>query len=255
MNSSSVPAIDFKNYFGPRAKRYADHRPRYPAALLEYLAREAGGSTLAWDCGTGNGQAAVGLAQHFTQVVATDPSADMIAHAIHHTRVMYRVARYESGLPAKSANLVTVAQALHWFEVEDFFREVRRVLVPDGLFAAWGYSLCRIEPALDDVIDRYYKKTLGTFWPPERRHTDDGYRSFVLPLNELAPPPFELSESWTMDEFLNYVRTWSGTNRCVDARGEEPVLEFEEAVRQRWSEPAAHRQVRWPIHLRVGRLR
>jgi SAM-dependent methyltransferase len=255
MSGPAPPAGGFKNYFGPQAQQYLAFRPRYPEELLDYLAAVSGGSALAWDCGTGNGQAAVGLAERFTRVVATDPSADMIAHAIPHARVTYRVARYQSGLPAGSADLVTVAQALHWFNLKEFLPEAQRVLVRHGVLAAWCYSLCRIEPALDDVVDGYYAGTLGSFWPPERRHTDDGYRSFTLPLDELTPPRFELSAMWTMPEFTRYVRTWSGTNRCIAASGEAPVLDFEDALRQRWGDPAEPRQIRWPIHFRIGRFR
>jgi len=255
MSGPPPPPGSFKNYFGPRAEQYFAFRPRYPAELPDYLATVAGGTALAWDCGTGNGQAAVGLAERFTRVVATDPSADMIAHAIPHARVTYCVAQYQSGLPDHSANLVTVAQALHWFNLDEFLPEARRVLARNGVLAAWCYSLCRIEPGLDEVIDGYYTGTLGSFWPPERRHTDDGYRSFVLPLDELAPPRFEMSQSWTMSEFVRYVRTWSGTSRCIEARGEAPVLAFEESLRQRWGDPMEGRQIRWPIHCRIGRFR
>ncbi|HVT40366.1 MAG TPA: class I SAM-dependent methyltransferase [Gemmatimonadaceae bacterium] len=255
MRGPAPAAGGFKNYSGPQAEQYLAFRPRYPVELLDYLGAAAGGTALAWDCGTGNGQAAVGLAERFTRVVATDPSADMIAHAIPHARVTYRVARYQSGLPDNSANLVTVAQALHWFDLDEFLPEARRVLLEKGVLAAWCYSLCRIDAGLDEVIDQYYTGTLGSFWPPERWHTDDRYRSFALPLDELGPPPFEMSESWTMNAFIRYVRTWSGTNLCIAARGEGPVLAFENSLCERWGNPLEPRQVRWPIHCRIGRFR
>jgi SAM-dependent methyltransferase len=246
---------EFENYFGPRAEQYAEFRPRYPADLLDYLARIADGHRLVWDCGTGNGQAAIGLADRFDRVAGTDPSAEMIAHATPHPRVTYRVGRYTSGLADDSADLVTVAQALHWFDLDPFLREARRVLVPRGVLAAWCYSSCRIEPAVDEVVNHYYAVTLSSFWPAGRRYVDEGYRSFVLPLDELAAPPFHISESWTVDDFIRYVRTWSGTNRCIAARGEAPLLAFEGAIREQWSDPSSRKPVRWPIHCRIGRFR
>jgi SAM-dependent methyltransferase len=169
--------------------------------------------------------------------------------------VTYQVAKYTSGLPDGSVNLVTVAQALHWLEIDPFVREARRVLAPRGVLAAWSYSLCRIEPAIDEVVDRFYGATLGPFWPAERRHVEDGYRSIALPLEEIVPPPIEMAEDWTMPQFLSFVRTWSAVAKCIAARGEEPVRAFEQALRGQWGMPMMRRMVRWPVRFRIGHLR
>jgi SAM-dependent methyltransferase len=253
-SGARVSTDGFKNHFGPRATQYAAWRPHYPAELLDYVASVAGGTALAWDCGTGNGQAAVGLADRFNQVVATDASADMIAHAVSHPRVTYRVAQYASGLVAQSADLVTVAQALHWLDLEPFLAEARRVLRREGVLAVWCYSLFAVEPGLDELIAGFAHGTLAPFWPPERRFVDDEYRTFVLPLDELVPPRFGISESWGLSEFTRHVRTWSGTARCIAVQGEAPVEAFEASVRARWGDPALRRTVRWPIHMRIGRF-
>lgn len=230
-------------------------RPQYPAALFHYLAMVSRGTRLAWDCGTGTGQSAVGLAQRFARVLATDPSTEMIAAAIPHLRVKYAVAWYETELTDHSVNLVTAAQALHRFDVDRFVREARRVMVPGGVLAAWCYSVCRVEPAIDEVVDRFYRVTTGPFWPAEQRHVDEGYRQIALPIDEMAPPPFEMVEDWTMSDLMVHVRTWPGVQKCVEVRGEAPLQEFEDALRTRWGNRMMRRRVRWSLHMRVGQLR
>jgi ubiquinone/menaquinone biosynthesis C-methylase UbiE len=255
VNQQRTPPGGFQNHFGPQASKYVAARPHYPRALFHYLAVAAGGTELAWDCATGNGQAAVGLAERFARVLATDASAEMIAQAEPHPRVTYRVGKYETGLPGGSANLVTVAQALHWLEIAPFVAEAQRVLVSGGLFAAWCYQLCRIEPRIDEVVRLFYEVTLGGFWSIERRHVENGYRSIALPLEEVAPPPIEMAEEWTMPQFVSFVRTWSAATKCVAARGEEPLRAFEGALKERWGMPMLRRQVRWPLCFRIGHLR
>jgi SAM-dependent methyltransferase len=250
-----TPPGGFHNYFGPQAGRYREYRPRYPASLFDFLGEAGGGTRLAWDCATGNGQAAVRLAERFARVVATDPSDDMIAHAVPHPRVTYSVAKYESGLPDRSTNLVTVAQALHWLDLDPFVREARRVLVPGGVLAAWCYSRCAVDPGIDEIVEYFYTVTLGPFWPRERRLVDAGYRTIALPLHELAPPPFEMIEEWSLAEFAGYIRTWSAVNRFVEARGEETVLAFEGALAETWGDPLKRRPVTWPVHVRIGEVR
>jgi len=129
------------------------------------------------------------------------------------------------------------------------------VLVPGGVLAAWCYSTCNVAPEVDDVLLHFYSVTLRSFWPPERRHTDDGYRSLDLPLDEIRAPALEMVEEWTLRQFVRYVRTWSGTNKCIAALGEAPVLAFEEALRERWGPEERRRRVTWPIHCRLGPLR
>lgn len=245
----------FRNFFGPRATRYVEYRPRYPRALFHYLATVVHDNRSAWDAGTGNGQAAVGVAERWARVTATDPSPEMIAAAIPHPRVQYSVATYASGLPDASTSLVTVAQALHWFDITPFMQEVRRVLVPGGILAAWCYSLCRLEEPVDQVVDHFYRVTIGSYWPPERRMVDEGYRSLALPLDEHVPPPFEMIEEWSYEAFRQYVRTWTGVVRYIEARGEEAVLQFEGELLEAWGKPGIRRQIRWPLHFRIGEVR
>ena len=252
----SAPASgDVPSYFGPQADRYAAHRPTYPLALFHYLAVTSRQTQMAWDCATGNGQAATGLALRFARVVATDASREMIAHAPPHPRVTYREARYDSGIASGTCDLVTVAQALHWLDLDPLLAEVRRVLVPRGVFAAWCYSLCRVAPAIDEVMDVFYRVTLGPYWPAQRRHVDDGYRSLALPLDELVAPPIVMSHEWSLVDLTRYVRTWSAVGQLRAARGDEPLAAFEAALRGAWGHPALRRLVTFPLSFRVGHLR
>jgi SAM-dependent methyltransferase len=242
----------FRDHFSHGASEYAAFRPRYPEALFAELVARLPGRALGWDVGTGNGQAAVALAEYLDRVVATDGSAAQIAAAEPHPRVEYRVARAEaSGLPAASCDVVTVAQALHWFDLESFFAEVDRVLRPGGVFAAWAYTHLRTDdPALDATLDTFAHETVGSFWPPERAIVDAGYADIALPYPELDFPPLAIEATLGLDGLVGYVRTWSAVQRYAAARGHDPVTPLAEALRGRWGE---RRAVRWPIVVRACR--
>lgn len=255
MSEGARGSRDFKDHFSGHSAEYREARPHYPSALFHFLAIVAPSTQLAWDAGTGNGQAAVPLASRFTTVVATDGSDEMLAQAERHPRVRYEHATYRTSLADRSVGIVTVAQALHWFDVDAFIREVRRVLVPDGLLAAWCYTGPRISPDIDAIHDHFHQVIVGPYWPPERRHVEDGYRAIALPIDEYAVPPFEMVEDWTLAQFLGYVRTWSATRRYVDARGEAQLLDFERAIAEVWGEPRRTRRLRFPMHFRVGEVR
>ncbi len=244
----------FKDHFSGVASGYARFRPVYPAALFGWLAEAAPGREAAWDCATGSGQAAVGVAEHFARVVGTDASAEQVAHAQPHPRVEYRVAPAEaSGLPDGSADLVTVAQALHWFDVPAFFREARRVLRPGGLVAVWTYgNPVLADPGPGALLDAFTEETIGPFWPPERRLILDGYASLDFPFAEVAPPPFPLEADLTLDALLGLLRTWSAVPGYVRAHGHDPVDAFADALRDPWGDPATPRRVRWPLAMRAG---
>jgi SAM-dependent methyltransferase len=248
-------AGEFADHFSSQAQSYAKFRPRYPTVLFHYLAVRAPGTVLAWDCGTGNGQAAVGVAERFARVVATDPSEAQISRAIAHPRVEYRVARYDSGIAPHTAQLVTVAQALHWMDPNALVAEARRVLQPGGLLAAWCYSLCRIEGPIDELVEFFYRVTVGAFWPPERRLVDEGYRSVALPIDELDVPPLDLVAEMTFPQFLGYVETWSAVQRCIAVRGRDTLDSFARSVAERWGAPSISRRVTFPLHVRAGELR
>jgi SAM-dependent methyltransferase len=169
--------------------------------------------------------------------------------------VTYAVARAEqSGLENVSLDLVTVAQSLHWFDLPLFYAECERVLRPDGVLAVWTYGVPRLNDAnLDRVLQTYYWQTVGTYWPPERRHVEDGYRSLPFPFKEVAGPSLSMRENWTLAQFLGYLRSWSATGRYVDAHGTDPVAALNDELGPPWGEAQRARAVSWPLSLRLGR--
>ena len=246
--------MQFKDHFSTQSAAYAKHRPRYPSALFEYLASVTTEHERAWDCATGNGQAALGLARCFTEVIATDASRQQLLSAAPHERIRYRVAAAEqSGLEPGSVDLITVAQALHWFDLEAFYTEVRRVLKGSGVLAVWAYNLLEISPEVDFLINEFYGETVGPYWPPERQLIEEGYRTIAFPFRELEPPPFLMEASWNLAELAGYLRTWSATRRFTEARGFDPVTDLTVKLLAAWGAPAEEeKRVRWPLSLRVG---
>ena len=248
---TDVPDSGFKDHFSGHAERYAAARPRYPDALFAHLAELCASRECAWDCATGNGQAALALAGRFDRVIATDASEEQVRAAPRHPRVEFRVAPAEaSGLAADSIDLVTVAQALHWFDVERFFAEAKTVLRPGGILAYWCYGLCEITPDCDAVVQAAYEH-VDDYWPPERVIVEGGYRDIRPPLPVVTVPEFRMRLDWTAEQMLGYLETWSATQRYVRARGEDPLADFAPRLRDAWG--SGVRPVRWPIHLTVVR--
>jgi SAM-dependent methyltransferase len=245
----------FADRFGAVAGDYALFRPTYPAGLFELIAGLAPGRRVAWDCATGNGQAACALAAHVGRVVASDASPAQLAAARPCPGVFYVRARAEAvPLPRASTDLVTVAQALHWLDIPALWREARRVLVGDGIVAVWCYSLCRIAPEIDPIVDHFYTHIVGPFWAPQRALTDTGYRTVPFPFIELEVHPPDMIAELTLAAFLGYIGTWSATEACRAARREDPLVLLREALRPLWGRDDRPRLVRWPLHLRVGRV-
>jgi SAM-dependent methyltransferase len=252
----------FNDHFSAHAATYREARPLYPDALFDWLAAAVSHGDLAWDAGCGNGQASVALATRFARVFASDPSANQIENAERRANIEYRVEPGERcSLGSASADLVVVAQALHWFDFARFFPEVVRVLKPRGFFAAWAYSDCRVMPAVDVHKDRVYVDLTGSYWPPERDLVEAGYRTIPMPFGDGAPfeeiraPAFVMSVSWNAPQFLAYLRSWSATQRYIKANGSDPVAIVERDLIAAWGDPELHRDVHWDFHLRCGRLR
>lgn len=243
----------FPDHFSARSTHYARYRPHYPAELFEFLASLTAKHSLAWDCATGSGQAAIALSAHFKRVVATDASEAQIDAAITHPGVTYQVAAAEdSQLDTGSIELITVGQALHWFDIERFFAEAERVLVSRGVLAAWCYERCQVSDACDAVVDRLYTEIVGEFWPPERRLIETGYAGIAMPGDAIESRDFHMSASWTVADMLGYLRTWSACARYRQEHGDDPVSRIETALRAAWGE--GRRAVKWPLTLLASRL-
>ena len=248
--------MTFKDHFSRAASAYASFRPTYPRALFDFVAGLVARRRTAWDCATGSGQAARGLAELFERVIATDASAPQIAAAAAHPRVEYRVARAESsGLESASVDAVTVAQALHWFDFDAFWAEVRRVLAPGGAIVVWSYGDPSLEdPALDRALQGFNRGTVEEYWAPERMLVLEGYRGLAFPFDEVETPALVLEHAWPLDALAGYARTWSASQAYAAAHGRDPVVMLEqELVRAGWGDPATPRIVRWPLSIRAGR--
>jgi SAM-dependent methyltransferase len=253
--AASTTAVTFEDHFSDVSAAYAVFRPRYLDALFDYLARVAPARDAAWDVGTGTGQAAVGLARHFAHVIATDASHSQIDHATSDPRISYRVAPAEaSGLDDASVDLVTVAQALHWFDRSRFWEEARRVLRPRGVIAVWTYVLFEITPAIDAIIRDFYSGIVGPFWPPERRIVEERYQTIEFPFTEIAAPKFEIEQALTLEDAAGYVRTWSATRAFIKHHRRDPVDDLVQQLTRAWGAPKEPRVARWPVSMRVGRV-
>ncbi len=245
----------YKDHFSRQSADYAIYRPRYPRALYVFLASLCQAHETVWDCGTGNGQAAVPLTEFFQQVIATDPSSAQLEKAAAHPSINYQVAVAEkSPLADASCDLITVAQALHWFNFEAFFNEADRVLKPRGVIAVWTYPMLTSTPAVDAVISHYYHDVVGPYWPPERKWVEVLYQGIKLPYPELTVPPFSMEREWDFNNFVGYFNTWSATQKFIRDTGKNPLPDLEKALRVAWEGEEEQRiKVHWQLHCRAAR--
>ncbi|MFZ8984392.1 MAG: class I SAM-dependent methyltransferase [Steroidobacteraceae bacterium] len=243
---------EFPDHFSGHADLYARLRPGYPPSLFDFLSAAAPGDALAIDVGTGNGQAARELASRFARVVATDASAAQLQHAPSLPNVTYRQNLAQlTGEEAGSCQLLTAAQAAHWFDWPAFGAEVRRVLAPGGVLALWTYELFRVDQGIDGRVDDFFRHVVGPYWPRARRHVEEGYAQlWVEGLERLDCPRFEFRSLWSADDALDYLATWSAVQRCRQLRGMDPLECLRPPLQRAWG--GGRREVAWPIHLRAG---
>ena len=243
-----------KDNFSIQSENYSKFRPVYPDELYDFLIPLAHEQQSAWDCGTGNGQVALKLANHFDHVYASDISKQQIANAQTKENITYQVGSAEhTSFPDNQFDLITVAQAIHWFDLEKFYDEVRRTLKPAGIFAVIGYSLMRIHPEIDRIIDDFYTHILGDYWDVERKLVDDHYRNLHFPFEEIKSTEFKHNVNWTLDHVMGFLNTWSAVQHYIKENGSNPVNATAPEIKKAWGVNKL-KQVTFPIFIRVGRI-
>ena len=246
--------MEKKDYFSRQAKEYAAFRPTYPEGLYQFIFQHVEKRSCAWDCATGNGQVALYLADHFEKVYATDVSAAQLDNAFRARNIFYSVAPAEQApFNNHQFDLITVAQALHWFSLPNFYDEVRRTARSGGLIAAWGYALPRIHPNIDALFMAFYKEKVGPHWDEARKLVDNHYREISFPFDEIACPVFHISVRWTSGQFAGYLNSWSAVQKYIARHAINPVDSFMESLGSIW-DPAEVKVATFPLFLKLGRV-
>jgi SAM-dependent methyltransferase len=228
--STSGMSDSYKDHFSGHATVYQKFRPNYPDELFDYLASQAPQRETAWDCATGNGQAAVSLSRRFNQVIATDAS----------------------DIPDQTIDLITVAQALHWFSTELFFEEAKRVLKPRGIIAVWCYKMLKIAAEVDAVVNHLYHDIVGSYWPVERKFVDNDYADIVFPFSQRASPVFTMSAQWNLAALRGYLSTWSAVRLYMKVHGVDPLTLIDKPLIKAWGDIDTIRQVTWRLRPKLG---
>ncbi len=240
-----------EDHFSKIAHQYARGRFAYPSGLYDFLATKCAGHNLAWDCATGTGQAAIALTKVFTKVIATDISKELIGFASPHPQICYRIAPSEnSEIEPESVDLITVAQALHWFNLDEFWVEVRRVLKDGGVLAFWGYNWPIVHPAVDHLLE-HYKLELALFWPKRSAILHEGYKSVCPPFDEIISPSFDVYAEWNRDDYLAHLSSWSATRYYCERTGGDIMTKFQDRFAVAWRGDRLH--VKWPLVVRLFR--
>ena len=240
-----------KDLFSSHSKIYAAFRPTYPKALYEFIFQHDGNKNSAWDCATGNGQVAKFLSSYFDKVYATDLSQQQLDQAAREENIFYsKVPAERTGFPDDQFDLITVAQALHWFDRDSFYNEALRVAKPNAVIAVWGYGLLHIEPAIDKHFMEFYEGTVGPYWDDARRLVEAEYRTISFPFEEIKAPPFAIKVHWTIDQLAGYLSSWSATQKYIKDKLVDPVPPFISEVEKHWN--SREMLVQFPIFMKLG---
>jgi ubiquinone/menaquinone biosynthesis C-methylase UbiE len=244
----------FKDFFSQQSAIYAQYRPTYPNELFQYLASLTNEHELAWDCGTGNGQTAYSLTKYFKKIYASDASEPQIKNAVQHPCIEYHIEKAEeSQLKDLSVDLVTCSQSLHWFNFDAYYKEVKRVLKPGGIIAAWIYKIPRITPEVDELFLYFHNEVIGEFWQEENRMVERGYADLPFPFEQIIPPHFKIQQEYSFDQLLGYMNSWSALQRFIHKKGYNPLIDFEPKLLNAWGKRSILRLVTWDLVLKVGK--
>lgn len=246
--------MSFKDFFSGKSSEYRKYRPDYPEELFEFLASLSGGRQLAWDCATGSGQCAHGLTPFFTKIIATDGSSNQIQNAKSHHGIEYKVMLAEhTDFPSESIDLITVGQALHWFDTDAFFNEANRVLKADGILAVWSYNLLEVSANIDWVIRDFYDNELTPYWPPERKHVEANYSTIHFPFHNQQTHLFEMKKQWSLLQLLGYIFSWSAVKIYLAENGHNTISSFSDRLVSTWGNEAQKQTITWPLTVHIFR--
>lgn len=248
--------LEFKDHFSKGSEDYATYRPSYTLDLVDKLADLCPTQNRVLDCGCGTGQLSVLLAERFKEVIATDASSAQIAKAQQKDNVIYQTALAEqSGLADESVDLITVAQAAHWLDLDKFYKEVERIARPNGILALITYGVLHVEGAIDTLIQQFYYQTIGPYWPKERQHVETGYQSLPFPFTEIKVPAANMEEFWNLDQLLGYFNTWSAVKEAEKVLGFNPVDQLRIVLLPEWANPESKKKITWPLSIRAGKVK
>ena len=242
-----------KDNFSLQSKLYASFRPRYPDALYDFIFSNIKSFDKALDVATGNGQVAIKLAKKFTEVYATDISAKQLAEAPALSNIFYKVESGEdASFPEKYFDLITVAQAIHWFDFDKFYTTIKRILKPSGIIVVIGYGLLSVNDKIDKWLHHYYKNITGPYWDKERKYVDDLYNTIPFPFSEIETPQLKIEYKWTREQFIGYINTWSAVQHFIKANNTHPLTqELLDNLEKLWADDVVY-NISFPLLLKAG---
>ena len=243
---------EHKDRFSEHASQYATYRPTYPKSLYDFIFSHIEKFDTAWDCGTGNGQVARDLSMKFKEVYTTDISEKQLANGYQRNTIFYSKAGEETIFSNHQFDLITVAQAIHWFDIQKFYDEVGRVAKVNAVLAVWGYSLLNVSPEIDKLLTHFYAQVVGPYWDTERKLIDEQYKNIPFPFKEIRTPEFKFSFEWTLEEFRGYISTWSSVQKYIQANQVNPVEDFIAEVQPLWK--GERQTITFPLFMRLGRV-
>ena len=246
--------MNTKDLFSGHSKIYAAFRPTYPEELYQFIFKHVANKSVAWDCATGNGQAAQRLATDFKKVYATDISQKQLDQAVQLENVFYSVSKAEeTSFQDNQFDLITVGQAIHWIDTEKFYKEAVRTSKPGGILAIWGYSLLSINPEIDTLIMEFYTGVVGEYWDQARKLVDGKYKDIPFPFDTIPSPEFQIKVNWTIDHLAGYLTSWSATQKYIEVHSVNPVPDLIEKIKSLWRS-GENKHASFPLFLKLGRI-
>lgn len=246
------------DHFSSKSKEYSFSRPHYPDSLYEYLSSITPNNDVAWDCATGNGQAAIGLCRYFKKVIASDMSMSQIENGFKRQNIVYDIFPSEdTSLPDNSVDLITIAQAIHWFDFEKFYDEARRIgKKSGGKIAIWSYGMHKICPEIDKICDKlsFDGDLLRGYWPKQTEYIRDNYETIPFPFDQIIAPRFEMLVEWNLKDLLSYMETWSAVKRFELQNNYNPLDSVKKDLKLLWGTEKQRKSIRWDVNLKIGNI-